>query len=90
MAREDCHADDFERTATAALVVPGVVPKYNRLAAAPDEVLVVPLNDGGIISYRRPDGSMLHTLNTAEGFARKLAQLGIEIMEVRPSGGPRP
>jgi hypothetical protein len=56
-----------------ALVGLGVAPKEYRFAAAQDEVLVVPLNDGGIISYRRPDGSMLHTLNTAEGFARKLA-----------------
>ena len=46
-------------------------------STAKDTVLVFPLEDGGLISYAREDGSVLHTLNTAEGFARKLAQLGI-------------
>lgn len=45
--------------------------------AARDPVVVVPLADGGVISYRRPDGRYVHTLNTAEGFERKLRQLGI-------------
>lgn len=45
--------------------------------AAKDKVLVVPLDDGGLISYARGDGSVIHTLNTAEGFGRKLSQLGI-------------
>ena len=46
-------------------------------SAARDTVLVVCLVDGGIITYQRKDGSMLHTLNTAEGFSRKLVQLGV-------------
>jgi len=45
--------------------------------AAKDTVLVVQLDDGGLISYARADGSVVHTLNTVEGFGRKLAQLGI-------------
>lgn len=45
--------------------------------AARDSVLVVRLDKGGLISYHRKDGSILHTLNTAEGFERKLRQLGI-------------
>jgi hypothetical protein len=45
--------------------------------AAKDTVLVACLDRGGIISYKRADGSILHTLNTAEGFERKLRQLGI-------------
>jgi len=45
--------------------------------AAKDTVLVVQLDDGGLISYARADGSVVHTLNTKEGFDRKLAQLGI-------------
>lgn len=48
------------------------------VAAAADPVIVAPLSDGGLISYRKPDGSYVHTLNTPEGFARKLQQLGIE------------
>ena len=45
--------------------------------AAKDKVLVVPLADGGLISYARADGRMVHTLNTSDGFSRKLSQLGI-------------
>jgi hypothetical protein len=47
-------------------------------AAARDTVLVSPIAGGGMISYRRADGSFLHTLNNEEGFERKLKQLGIE------------
>ncbi len=50
----------------------------HKVEAAPDVVLVVKLERGGLISYRRADGSLLHTINTAEGFERKLMQLGIE------------
>ncbi|MDR3460601.1 MAG: hypothetical protein P4N60_24495 [Verrucomicrobiae bacterium] len=46
---------------------------------AADCVLIVSLEDGGIISYERPDGSLLHTLNTQAGFSRKLDQLGIKL-----------
>jgi hypothetical protein len=49
---------------------------------ARDRVLVVPLEDGGLISYARADGRLVHTLNTAEGFARKLSQLGITLERV--------
>ena len=51
----------------------------HRTAAAKDIVLVIPLDAGGLISYKRPDGSFLHTLNTTEGFERKLRQLGIDL-----------
>ena len=47
--------------------------------AARDTVLVISLDRGGLISYKRDDGSYLHTLNTPEGFQRKLLQLGIEL-----------
>ncbi|MFP5264393.1 MAG: hypothetical protein ACLGJB_21110 [Blastocatellia bacterium] len=50
-----------------------------QVEAARDTVVVARLNQGGIISYKRKDGSLLHTLNTAEGFRRKLRQLGIEL-----------
>jgi hypothetical protein len=46
--------------------------------SAKDVVLVVSLDRGGMISYKRDDGSFLHTLNTEEGFERKLRQLGID------------
>ena len=47
-----------------------------RIRAARDPVLVVELEGGGLISYLREDWTM-HTLNTSEGFCRKLRQLGI-------------
>ena len=47
------------------------------VAAAADPVLVTPFADGGLISYRKSDGTYLHTLNTREGFERKLHALGI-------------
>jgi len=46
---------------------------------AQDEGLVAWIAGGGILSYRRSDGTYVHTLNTSEGFARKLAQLGIDL-----------
>lgn len=50
----------------------------HRSASAPDPVLVIRFEDGGgVISFRKPDGRHVHTLNTAEGFRRKLAMLGI-------------
>ena len=42
-----------------------------------DPVIVTPFDDGGLISYRKADGTFLHTLNTREGLERKLRQLGI-------------
>jgi hypothetical protein len=44
---------------------------------ARDTVVVAVCEGGGLISYRRPDGTYCHTLNTAEGLARKLHQLGL-------------
>ncbi len=49
-----------------------------RVDTARDPVLVACLaQGGGLISYRRPDSTYVHTLNTEEGFRRKLDQLGI-------------
>jgi hypothetical protein len=50
-----------------------------RVKTAKDVVLVVSLDRGGMISYKRDDGTFLHTLNTEEGFERKLLQLGIDL-----------
>ena len=60
------------------LVGPSVVVTRFSIDTAPDEVLVVPLDWGGLISYKRLNGTYLHTLNDPDGFARKLRQLGIE------------
>ena len=48
-----------------------------QVKTAQDPVVVTVLEAGGLISYRKPDGGYLHTLNTEEGFRRKLEQLGI-------------
>ena len=50
----------------------------HRVPTARDVVVVVAFDGGGLISYRRDDGSYVHTLNDHEGFERKLRQLGIE------------
>ncbi len=51
----------------------------HRVPEARDEVLVVALSEGcGLISYRRDNGKLVHTLNDEDGFARKLDQLGID------------
>jgi hypothetical protein len=52
-------------------------PNEYRVSSATDVVMVVKLDEGGLISYKRPDGSFVHTLNTRDGFVRKLSQLGI-------------
>jgi len=49
------------------------------VSSAKDTVLVARFAGGGVISYQRADGTHLHTLNTAEGFERKLHDLGIVI-----------
>jgi hypothetical protein len=46
---------------------------------APDRVAVVRMDKGGVISYKRSDGTFVHTLNDPDGFARKLLQLGIAL-----------
>jgi hypothetical protein len=55
-------------------------PAEFRVEAAKDVVLVLALEGGGLITYRRSDGSYLHTLNDESGFQRKLAQLGIALI----------
>jgi hypothetical protein len=50
----------------------------HRVDKARDLVLISVISDCGIISYKRTDGSYLHTLNTMDGFNRKLNDLGIK------------
>jgi len=61
------------------LLGPGVQMAEFQVEAARDKVVVAQLDKGGLISYARADGSYLHTLNTPEGFERKLRQLGISL-----------
>jgi hypothetical protein len=59
-------------------IVPGATRGSEHVCAtAKDPVIVTPFEDGGLISYRKPGGMFLHTLNTREGFERKLRQLCI-------------
>ncbi|MEK6299342.1 MAG: hypothetical protein AABO41_01355 [Acidobacteriota bacterium] len=62
-----------------AIAGQGIQVSEHQSNAAKDTVLVALLAGGGVISYRRADGSFLHTLNDEEGFERKLKQLGIEV-----------
>jgi len=50
-----------------------------KISGARDTVLVARVDGGGLISYRRADGTHVHTLNTVQGFERKLLELGIKI-----------
>ncbi|MBI9100040.1 MAG: hypothetical protein JEY91_16280 [Spirochaetaceae bacterium] len=50
-----------------------------RTPKAKDLVQVYHFEDGGLISFMHDDGFIIHTLNTAEGFSRKLKQLEISI-----------
>jgi len=54
-----------------------VIVRRFQSPGARDVVVVVRLEDGGMISYQRPSGTWLHTLNTEEGFRRKVEQLEI-------------
>lgn len=46
---------------------------------APDPIHVARVDGGGLLSYARPDGTFVHTLNTPEGLARKLAALELDV-----------
>ena len=48
-------------------------------AGARDSVLIAQFAGGGLISYKRANGTYLHTLNTVDGFDRKLMNLGITL-----------
>jgi hypothetical protein len=60
----------------------GWVSEHGRAVAASgtaDPVRIAPLDDGGgLLSYAKADGRFVHTLNTPDGFARKLRALGVE------------
>ena len=71
-----------EKSGPAAVVTGPAVTTEHVLPRARDKVVVTRLGRGGtwgLISYARADGTWLHTANTPDGFARKLADLGIEI-----------
>ena len=53
-------------------------PQVFSSPGAEDRVFVCPLQEGGgLISYEQTAGHFIHTLNTSDGFSRKLRQLGI-------------
>ena len=58
--------------------------------SARDLVLISIINNGGIISYKRTDGTYVHTLNTMDGFIRKLNNLGIKDSSQPGTSGRQP
>ncbi len=55
-----------------------VEPRVYHPESTPDAVLVVPLEGGGLLSFRKPDGvTFVHTLNTPEGLERRLARFDL-------------
>ena len=67
----------IEQVAGEALAV-----REYHVAATPDTVLVALFEGGGLISFRKPDGTVVHTLNTPDGLARRLGRLGIAVDDV--------
>jgi hypothetical protein len=73
-------ARDVPRAWTVSDLVGEPVPEVPLCSPnAADAVIVTPLEGGGLISFKRRDGTYRHTLNTPDGFARKLAHLGLTI-----------
>jgi len=69
------------------LLGPGFETQEFRASAARDTVIVAAFSDGGgLISYRGADGTHVHTVNTSEGFERKLRDLGIALGSGSPQG----
>lgn len=60
-------------------LAPGYEAREYCVDGAREPVAVVSFSDGGLISYRKADGRYLHTLNTEDGFTRKLGELGIPV-----------
>ena len=56
---------------------PGADSVVFEIETGADPVVVVRLDEGGLICYKKGDGRYLHTLNSAAGFERKLSQLGV-------------
>jgi len=63
--------------APATLFSGDVRSTIHRATTAHDTVVVTWLDGWGLISYARVDGTWCHTANDADGFRRKLAELGI-------------
>jgi hypothetical protein len=71
---------DAPPTLGPAALLEGRVPSHSfHSPAVRDLILVAYFGPGGLISYQRADGGYLHTLNTEEGFWRKIRQLGIDL-----------
>jgi hypothetical protein len=67
-------------------LIPDTTAMLFQVLAARDPVLVVEFEGGGLISYMRGDGTLMHTLNTPDGFRRKLRQLGVELKPKATNG----
>ena len=57
---------------------PAELREYHPSTTA-DAVLVVCFLGGGLLSFRKPDGTFVHTLNTPDGLRRRLLRFGIEL-----------
>jgi hypothetical protein len=61
------------------------VPMEYRVRTAKDFVVVLPLDGGGLITYRHADRTYFHTLNTEFGFDRKNGTTGVSSPLIRRS-----
>jgi hypothetical protein len=69
----------LDTRAPAQLLGDDVEVRRFDISTTRDAVLIAAFADGGLISYARPDGRFIHTLNTPDGFCRKLSQLGVDL-----------
>lgn len=53
-----------------------------------DRVWIVPVAGGGLISYEKPDGLMVHTLGDEAGFARRVGILAVNVDPTLRRSGP--
>jgi len=70
------HRDYDELPLHKILSLKSVISEFES-SSAQDTVLVAAIEGGGMISYRKSESCHVHTLNTEEGFLRKLHDLGI-------------
>ena len=97
MPIRDCPGRFVLRGASVTLSVGGLLghdtPVYKYTSPkVPDVVWIARFDDGGTISYCRPDQTWLHTLCTPSGFSRRLEQLEISLNVQSPdqSAGSNP
>ncbi len=64
--------------ATDELLGPDADVRRLASVAGKDVIVLARFEEGGLISYERPDGSVVHTLNTERAFKLKVWEMGFD------------